>query len=80
MEGRVEVCTSYNIWGAVCNKQWTPSHTRVVCRNLGYSDSEGIILFVYCEYLSKYKTVNIYTQLCIYYISIVSQVIFMAVL
>ena len=42
MEGRVEVCTSYNRWGTVCNKQWTPSHTRVVCRNLGYSDSEGI--------------------------------------
>ena len=42
MEGRVEVCTSYSRWGTVCNKQWTPSHTRVVCRNLGYSDSEGI--------------------------------------
>ena len=41
MEGRVEVCTSYYRWGTVCNKQWTPSHTRVVCRNLGYSDMEG---------------------------------------
>ena len=42
MEGRVEVCTSYSSWGTVCNKQWTPSHTRVVCRNLGYDDSEGM--------------------------------------
>ena len=42
MEGRVEVCTSYYSWSTVCNKQWTPSHTRVVCRNLGYDDSEGM--------------------------------------
>ena len=43
MEGRVEVCTSYySRWGTVCNKQWSPSHTRVVCRQLGYSDTEGI--------------------------------------
>ena len=41
MEGRVELCTSYYRWGTVCNKQWTPSHTRVVCRQLGYSDIEG---------------------------------------
>ena len=42
MEGRVEVCSSYYSWGTVCNKHWTPSHTRVVCQSLGYSDSEGI--------------------------------------
>ena len=42
MEGRVEVCTSYSRWGTVCNKQWTSSYTRVVCRNLGYSDSDGM--------------------------------------
>ena len=41
MEGRVEVCGSYYSWGTVCNKHWTPSNTRVVCRNLGYSDIEG---------------------------------------
>ena len=42
MEGRVEVCTSLLRWGTVCNKQWTPSHTKVVCRQLGYNDSEGM--------------------------------------
>ena len=41
MEGRVEVCTLYSRWGTVCNNQWTPSHTKVVCRQLGYSDIEG---------------------------------------
>ena len=41
MGGRVEVCISYSRWGAVCNKQWTPSHTKVFCQQLGYSDTEG---------------------------------------
>ena len=41
MEGRVEMCTPYYGWGTVCNKQWTPSVTKVVCRSLGYSDTEG---------------------------------------
>ena len=44
MEGRVEVCgDNYGRWGTVCNKQWTAAHTKVVCRNLGFSDSEGIM-------------------------------------
>ena len=44
MEGRVEVCgDSYSRWGTVCDKQWTAAHTKVVCRNLGLSDSEGIM-------------------------------------
>ena len=44
MEGRVEVCRdSYSRWGTVCNKQWTVTHSKVVCRNLGFSDSEGIM-------------------------------------
>ena len=47
MEGRVEMCTSYNRWGTICNKQWTPSHTRVVCRSLGYNDSEGELSFLF---------------------------------
>ena len=41
MEGRVEICDSYSRWGTVCNRQWTSSHTRVVCHNLGYDDTEG---------------------------------------
>ena len=44
MEGRVEVCRDdYSRWGTVCNKQWTAAHSEVVCRNLGLSDSEGIM-------------------------------------
>ena len=40
-EGRVEVCSSDSRWGTVCDKQWTPSHTQVVCRHLGYEESGG---------------------------------------
>ena len=44
MEGRVEVCRdSYSRRGTVCGKQWTAFHTKVVCRNLGFNDSEGIM-------------------------------------
>ena len=44
MEGRVEVCgDNFGRWGTVCDKQWTTAHTKVVCRNLGFSDSEGIM-------------------------------------
>ena len=47
MEGRVEVCRDgYSRWGTVCNKQWTVTHSKVVCRNLGFSESEGIILII----------------------------------
>ena len=55
MDGRVEVCGSYSRWGTVCNKQWAPSHTMVVCRQLGYSDTKGnyiimlMIIAIYCE-------------------------------
>ena len=41
MEGRVEICTRYSRWGTVCNRQWTPSHTKVVCHFLGFNDNEG---------------------------------------
>ena len=44
LEGRVEVCGgSYHTWGTVCGTQWTAAHTKVVCHNLGFSDSEGIM-------------------------------------
>ena len=41
-EGRVEMCSdSYGRWGTVCDKQWSPLHASVVCRQLGYSDKNG---------------------------------------
>ena len=44
MEGRVEVCGDHvGRWGTVCDKQWTVTHTKVVCRNLGFSDSKGMM-------------------------------------
>ena len=42
MEGRVEMCIN-NRWGTVCDKQWSPAHTKVVCKSFGFSDNEGII-------------------------------------
>ena len=27
----------------MCNKQWTPSHTKVVCRQLGYGNTGGTL-------------------------------------
>ena len=40
-EGRVEVCSSNSRWGTVCDNQWSPSHTRVVCRHFGYEESNS---------------------------------------
>ena len=37
------MCSSRSIWGTVCNREWTEANSRVVCRNLGYSDEEGIV-------------------------------------
>ena len=37
------MCSTRSLWGTVCNREWTEANSRVVCRNLGYSDEEGIV-------------------------------------
>ena len=34
--GRVEICFN-EIWGTICNSQWTSNDAEVVCRELGWS-------------------------------------------
>lgn len=36
-EGTIEVCMS-NIWGLVSDNTWNSNNSRVVCRQLGYTD------------------------------------------
>ena len=41
-EGRVEVCTdNFYTWGTVCDRQWSPLHTMVICKHLGYEENGG---------------------------------------
>ena len=60
MEGRVEVCVN-QMWGTVCNNQWSPAHTRVVCRYLGFNDNEGNVTFSCCPlaYGANYRPLSV---------------------
>ena len=46
-EGRLEICNRYR-WGTVCDNEWTETHTRVVCRRLGFSDAIGGRYTLFC--------------------------------
>ena len=61
LEGRVEVCTSRSRWGTVCNLQWTRAHTNVVCRQLGYSDSDGISTLI-CDQLAHHAIFQVHMR------------------
>ncbi|XP_019854464.1 PREDICTED: scavenger receptor cysteine-rich type 1 protein M130-like isoform X2 [Amphimedon queenslandica] len=41
-EGRVEVCVN-GVWGSICGQGWSTSDARVVCKQLGYPDTEPYI-------------------------------------
>ena len=45
MEGRVKMCIN-NRWGTVCNSEWSPAHTKVVCRSLGFGYNEGKLILI----------------------------------
>lgn len=43
-EGRVEICFNKE-WGTICDDEWGASEARVVCKQLGYIDSEDSIAY-----------------------------------
>uniref|UniRef100_A0A1X7T781 SRCR domain-containing protein n=1 Tax=Amphimedon queenslandica TaxID=400682 RepID=A0A1X7T781_AMPQE len=48
-EGRVEVCINGE-WGTACSQYWDKSETKVVCKQLGYSQAAEGSVFRYSEF------------------------------
>ena len=46
-EGRVEVCHDGGEWKTVCDTGWNREESKVVCRQLGYTNaSDGTIIVI----------------------------------
>ncbi len=40
-EGRVEICQN-NIFGTICDEEWSNEDAQVICRQLGFNDGDGM--------------------------------------
>lgn len=44
-QGRVEVCLN-NAWGTICNSQFGTNEARVICHQLGFSNTSNVMLLL----------------------------------